>query len=140
MRTIAIASVWVLACGLGACSGDNSNAAKVQGPSFALTLPSGIVNSPQDGRVILLLSSDFKREPKDHVEANLPLDAPYMLGANVEGWAPGATVSVGDDAFGWPAGKLSGLPTGDYSVHVVLNRYETFHLANGRTLKLPPDQ
>ncbi|HEY2685440.1 MAG TPA: hypothetical protein VGI93_18150 [Steroidobacteraceae bacterium] len=139
MRISKIVAALALLGALGACSGGEKTATG-QGPTFALTFPSSLVTSAQDGRVILLLSGDFKREPKDHVEANLPLDAPFMFGVNVEGWAPGATVHVGDEAFGWPAGKLSSLPSGDYSVQVVLNRYETFHLADGRTLKLPPDQ
>src|SRR5208282_3063501 len=45
-----------------------------------------------------------------------------------------------DRAFGWPAARLSALPTGDYLVQAVLNRYETYHLADGRILKLPPDK
>ena len=32
------------------------------------------------------------------------------------------------------------LPPGDYTVQAVLNRYETFHRADGSTIKLPPDQ
>ena len=47
---------------------------------------------------------------------------------------------INDDAFGWPAAHLSAIPTGDYLVQAVLNRYETFHLADGRVLKLPPDK
>jgi hypothetical protein len=87
-----------------------------------------------------LLSHDTTREPRKHVAANEPLDAPYMFGLNVEGMAPGHALVVDDQAFGWPAAHLSGVPSGDYFVQVVLNRYETFHLADGRTLKLPPDE
>ena len=32
------------------------------------------------------------------------------------------------------------VPAGDYYVQAVLNIYETFHRADGRTLKLPMDQ
>jgi hypothetical protein len=49
-------------------------------------------------------------------------------------------VVLDDSAFGWPAAHLFAVPSGDYLVQVVLNRYETFHLADGRTLKLPPDK
>jgi hypothetical protein len=49
-------------------------------------------------------------------------------------------VRIDDRAFGWPARRVSLLPDGDYLVQVVLNRYETFHLADGRTLQLPPDR
>ena len=63
-----------------------------------------------------------------------------MFGLNVDGLAPGAEAVLDDKAFGWPAAHLSAIPTGDYYVQAVLNRYETYHLADGRTLKLPPDK
>jgi hypothetical protein len=52
---------------------------------------------------------------------------------------PGAAGTIDAKAFGWPLGSLSLLPNGDYTVQAVLNRYETYHLADGRVLKLPPD-
>jgi len=35
---------------------------------------------------------------------------------------------------------LTDVTAGDYWVQAVLNIYETFHLGDGRTLKLPPDK
>jgi hypothetical protein len=95
---------------------------------------------PLEGRLIVLISPDLKREPRSHVSPDALLDNPYLFGLNVEGFAPGKTVVVDDTAFGWPSRRLSGLPAGDYSVQAVLNRYETFHMADGRVLHLPPDQ
>ena len=118
-----------------AAAGDAGN-----GVRFSVTFPADMSSSPLDGRLILLVSRDFTREPRTHVEANEPLDSPYLFGMNVDAWAPGAGVTLNDKAFGWPAARLSAVPTGDYSVQVVLNRYEEFHLADGRMLKLPPDQ
>lgn len=111
-----------------------------EGTSFAVSFPAARSPSPLDGRVILLLSRDLKREPRTHVEPNEPLDSPYIFGLNVDGLAPGKPAVLDDRAFGWPARKLSALPGGDYLVQAVLNRYEAFHLADGRTLKLPPDK
>jgi hypothetical protein len=119
-------------------AGAAGDAAKA--PTFSISFPASLAASPQDGRVVLLLSRDFVREPKSHVEPNLPLDAPYMFGFTVEGWKPGTALSLNGNAFGWPVARLSGMPAGDYSVQVVLNRYENFQLADGRQLKLPPDQ
>ena len=110
------------------------------GPTFTVSFPAQASAKSLDGRVILLLSHDLTREPRSHISPDEPLDAPFMFGANVDGLAPGQTAVVDDGAFGWPARKLSSLPAGDYSVQAVLNRYETFHLADGRVLKLPPDQ
>jgi hypothetical protein len=109
--------------------------------AVAVSLPAGVyAGPPLEGRLILLISPDLKREPRTHVSPDAALDSPYMFGLNVEGFAPGKTVTVDDGAFGWPSRRLSGLPAGDYQVQAVLNRYETFHLADGRTLHLPPDE
>jgi hypothetical protein len=112
-----------------------------QEPTFTVSFPRGLSSAgPLDGRVILLLSRDLKREPRSHVSPNMPLDSPYMFGLTVEGLAAGHEAVIDHRAFGWPASRLSALPAGDYLVQAVLNRYETFHLADGRVLKLPPDK
>ncbi|HEX4243339.1 MAG TPA: hypothetical protein VHZ53_18150 [Steroidobacteraceae bacterium] len=108
--------------------------------TFSVSFSADKTAGPVDGRVILLLSRDFTREPRTHVAAEEQLKSPYIFGMNVDGLKAGQAVVVGEEAFGWPARHLSDIPAGDYYVQVVLNRYETFHLADGRTLKLPPDQ
>jgi hypothetical protein len=110
------------------------------GTRFSVTYPAGGASGPIDGRVILLLSPDLTREPRTHVSSGEPLDSPFIFGANVDAFSPGKTKVLDDGAFGWPARRISDLPAGDYLVQAVLNRYETFHLADGRTLKLPPDE
>ncbi|HWX26840.1 MAG TPA: hypothetical protein VNZ53_05290 [Steroidobacteraceae bacterium] len=124
-----------------AASSDAKHAAGPQHTtSFAISFPASQSSSPLDGRVILLLSRDLTREPRAHVEPDEPLASPYIFGLNVEALAPGHAVIVDDHAFGWPAARLSSLPAGEYLVQAVLNRYESFHLADGRVLKLPPDR
>ena len=118
----------------------SAGAAPATGLEFAISYPAAQSAGPIDGRIILLLSRDLTREPRTHVEPNEPLASPYLFGLNVEGLAPGSAALVNDDAFGWPAAHLSAIPSGDYLVQAVLNRYETYHLADGRTLKLPPDK
>ena len=110
------------------------------GASVTITVPVSKATRPLDGRLILLLSHDLKREPRSHVAPNEALDSPFLFGLNVDGLASGKAAIIDDKAFGWPARHLSALPAGDYLVQAVLNRYETFHLADGRVLKLPPDQ
>jgi hypothetical protein len=112
----------------------------LQEPTVAVSFPASRSGAPLDGRVIVLLSRDLKREPRTHVSPNMPLDSPYLFGQNAEGLRPGESLLVDHRAFGWPAARLSALPAGDYLVQAVLNRYETFHLADGRVLKLPPDR
>ncbi|HWD66423.1 MAG TPA: hypothetical protein VG227_00530 [Caulobacteraceae bacterium] len=112
----------------------------VQAAAISVSFPSAMSAKPLDGRIILMLSRDLGREPRSHVSPDNLLDAPFMFGVNANGWSPGATATIDDKAFGWPTRRLSDLPPGDYLVQAVLNRYETFHLADGRVLKLPPDK
>jgi hypothetical protein len=128
-----------LAAILGAALALGASAAAA-GARVAVSYPAAAAPGPIDGRVILLVSPDLTREPKSHVSSDEPLDSPYIFGVNVEALGPGQTKVLDDGAFGWPARRLSDLPAGDYLVQAVLNRYETFHLADGRVLKLPPDQ
>ena len=53
---------------------------------------------------------------------------------------PGQPVTLDDAAFGYPVRYLHDVPAGDYFVQVVLNEYETFHRADGPTVKLPMDR
>jgi hypothetical protein len=138
MRVAAALTAWGLITAIAA--GSAAVAQPTGSFEFAVSFPVSQSSVPLDGRVILLLSRDLTREPRTHVEANEPLAAPYLFGLNVEALAPGAIAVLNDNAFGWPAAHLSAIPSGDYFVQAVLNRYETFHLADGRTLKLPPDK
>jgi hypothetical protein len=123
-------------------AGDRAQSSRAvsAGPSFAVRFPLARSAVPLDGRLILLLSRDFNREPREHVDPDEPLSSPFIFGQNVAAMSPGRALIMGEGAFGWPAGKLSQVPAGDYLVQAVLNRYETFHLADGRVLQLPPDQ
>ena len=136
-RWLQVVTACALLCGsfLSAAAPHSS-----QAPAVSISFPATRSTEPLEGRVILLLSRDLTREPKSHIEANMLLDAPFMFGINVEHLAPGAQAIVTDEAFGWPAAKLSVLPAGDYNVQAVLNRYEEFHMQDGRTLHLPPDK
>ena len=116
------------------------SAGAAQGPEISVSFAAAQSSVPLDGRIILLLSRDLSREPRSHVEPDEPLASPFIFGQNVSGLAPGAAVVVDDKAFGWPAAHLSAVPAGDYLVQAVLTRDETFHLADGRVLQLPPDK
>ncbi|MGB6309547.1 MAG: hypothetical protein WBF89_17310 [Steroidobacteraceae bacterium] len=111
----------------------------VEGTSFSIALSPAGGGPPLDGRVILMVSADLTREPRTHVEPDEPLASPYLFGLNVDGLAPGRAVVLDDNAFGWPARRLSAVPAGDYLVQAVLNRYDTYRMPDGRVLKLPPD-
>jgi len=110
------------------------------GPSFAIAFPASRSAAPLDGRIVLLLAKDAATEPRLQSDPDEPLKTPFMFGQTVDGLKPGESVVVGNGAFGWPAASLAALKPGEYIVQAVLNRYETFHRADGSNVKLPPDQ
>ena len=110
------------------------------GPTFAIQFPSARSTAPLDGRLILLLAADTSKEPRLQADPDEPLKTPFMFGQTVDGMKPGEDIVLGAGAFGWPAASLASLKPGDYMAQAVLNRYETFHRADGAVVKLPPDQ
>lgn len=137
-----LAAVGALAGALQGCDTQaaHQTSGAAGGSTFTVSFPNDRSARPLDGRVILMLSRDFTREPRTHVMPNEPLSSPYLFGLTVDGLPPGKPAVLDDAAFGWPARHLSSVPGGDYFVQAVLNRYDTYHLADGRTLKLPPDR
>ncbi|UAK25034.1 hypothetical protein [Sphingomonas nostoxanthinifaciens] len=108
-------------------------------PHVTVTIPAS-VGQPVDGRLILLLSPKLTGEPREQVSLESALKSPFMFGQTIDGVRAGASVSIGSAAFGWPVANLRALPAGDYMMQVVLNRYETFHRADGPVVKLAPDK
>ena len=105
---------------------------------FVVQLPKSAIKTPQQGRLMLLFSNDASDEPRMQID-----DTPksqVMFGMNVKDWKPGTPIAIDAAADGYPVAHLADLPPGSYSVQALLNRYETFHRADGHTLDLPPDQ
>ncbi|HSO23421.1 MAG TPA: alpha/beta hydrolase-fold protein [Chondromyces sp.] len=91
-----------------------------------------------DGRVLLLIATSGEREPRFQVRSGV--GAIQIFGLDVEGLTPGAAVRFDDSVLGYPVAGLSQLPAGEYVVQAVLHRYETFHRADGHTVRLPMDR
>jgi hypothetical protein len=105
---------------------------------FAVRFPAERSAEPLDGRMLLLISSDDSAEPRFQVN-----DGPgtqLVFGLDVEGLDPGEEAVFDGSVFGYPLKSLGDLPAGEYWVQALLNRYETFHLASGGTVNLPPDK
>jgi hypothetical protein len=105
--------------------------------TITVALPASISAKPLDGRVLLLLSNDPSAEPRHQIN-----DTPrsqQVFGLTVDGLNPGSAVRIDDRAAGYPRPTLAAMPPGDYTVQAVLNVYQTFHLATGKTVKLAPD-
>jgi hypothetical protein len=112
--------------------------AVVMATDFTVTFPKARSERPLDGRLLLLLSTDPSSEPR--LQINDTPNTQIVFGTDVENWKPGTLARVGENAFGYPIRTLAQLKPGEYTVQALLNRYETFHLADGRILKLPPDR
>ena len=113
-------------------------AVSAQTPTFTASFPEAKSAQPIDGRLLLLLSTDPSAEPR--MQINDTPTTQIIFGMNVHGMQPNATVNFDENASGYPIRKLADVPAGDYYVQFVLNRYETFHRADGSTVQLAPDR
>jgi hypothetical protein len=112
-------------------------ATTIQAQSFSVTFPKDLSAQPLDGRLLLLLSTDPSNEPRNQID-----DTPrsqMVFGLTVDGWQPAQAAVVDAGAIGYPIRSLKDVPPGEYIVQVVLNKYETFHRSDGKTIKLHPD-
>ena len=106
------------------------------GDHVTVTITVPAADEPIDGRLILMVSRE--QEPMRHVGFMDALQGTMMAGVDVDALAPGETIIVTGEAVGFPLATLGELPQGAYYVQAVLNRYETFNLSTGHTVKLPP--
>ncbi|MEP7325346.1 MAG: hypothetical protein ABI836_05290 [Gemmatimonadota bacterium] len=109
----------------------------VPGPRFEVSFPRGRSATPLDGRLLVMISRDSSDEPRNQISSGLETQLAFAI--DVDGLAPGAVAIVDKRAFGYPRDHVTDIPAGRYRVQALLNRYETFHRADGHTLKLPPD-
>ena len=105
---------------------------------FEISFPQEQSAAPLDGHVLLLIATNNSSEPR--FQMSYTGKSQQAFGLDVDGLAPGAAAVMDDSAFGYPRESLRDIPAGDYYVQGFLNIYQTFHLANGHTLKLPPDK
>jgi hypothetical protein len=106
--------------------------------SFRVTIASSLHTEALDGRLLLLVASSDKTEPRFQI--NDAAGTQLVFGIDVDGWKPGESQLLGVNAFGYPVERLSAVPAGDYYFQVLLHKYETFHLKDGHVVKLPMDR
>lgn len=107
-------------------------------PQYRISFPAARSNQALDGRLLLLFSTDGSEEPR--MQINDTLKTQIVFGMDVEAMRPGEAIAFDEQANGYPIAKLSDVPAGEYYVQAVLHRYETFHRADGKTVKLPMDR
>ena len=107
-------------------------------PRFEISFPKSMSAGALDGRVLLLISTGEKPEPRFQI--NFTVSSQQAFGVDVDGLAPGAAAIVDASTLGYPRESLKDIPAGDYYVQGLINIYETWHPANGHAVKLPPDK
>ncbi|MFO7865187.1 MAG: hypothetical protein R6V02_00030, partial [Candidatus Aminicenantes bacterium] len=116
-----------------------SNAAENQNRlQFLLSFPAGLSQEALDGRMLLLISDNNDAEPRFQISTGPQSQLVY--GIDVDGLGPGESAVIDGGVFGYPLKSISDIPPGEYWIQGLLNRYETFHRADGHTVKLPPDK
>jgi hypothetical protein len=112
--------------------------ASVPAPRFFVTFPAARSAVPLDGRLLLILSTDSSAEPRNQISDIY--ETQLIFGRDIDAWAPGQVAVLDASAEGFPLASLREVPVGRYWVQALLNRYETFHRADGHVVKLPPDR
>ena len=100
--------------------------------AIEVTLPAG----PHTGHLVLVIAKNPDAEPRTQLSETY--DSAQGFGVDVT--ASSAPILIDAKTFGYPIRSLSAIPAGDYQIQAVFNVYETFHMADGRTLLLPPDR
>jgi Putative esterase len=109
------------------------------GRQFRVTYPASLGPGPFDGRLLLILSTDDKDEPRMQV-SDIGLNTQQVFGIDVDGWKAGETRVLEGDVLGFPVESLAAIPAGTYTVQALLHKYEAFHRADGHVVKLPMDR
>lgn len=120
----------LLMAGLASCGEDHFR--------FAVSFSEELSEASLDGRLLILIAENNDREPRFQIEDGP--DTQLVFGMDVDDFQPGKEVFINDTIFGYPLYSMADIPPGEYYVQALLHKYETFHLANGHTVKLPMDR
>jgi hypothetical protein len=87
---------------------------------FEVTVAKGLLASPQDGRVLVVLGRNARFEPR-HSIGETGMNVPPVLGQDVTAFAPGKTVVLDHRCAIFPIGDLSHLAPGEYFAQAVFH-------------------
>jgi hypothetical protein len=113
---------------------DSKNAAAGIRVSFGAEMS----KTPIDGRLLVILSTDPKEEPRLQITENSKTQ--QIFGIDVDGLAPEQEAVIDSTTLGYPLESLRQVPPGKYRIQALLHKYETFHRAVGPAVKLPMDR
>ena len=119
---------------LTAC--DNAAKEPSSNISFSIDFPAAL-GGEQDGRLLVMLSNNDDNEPRFQISPGPK--GQLIFGLDVVDWKPDTGLIIDNNILGYPFDSLKDVPPGDYYVQAIINRYKDFHLANGKTVSLPPE-
>jgi hypothetical protein len=127
--------VIILVLPIAGNSNEKESKAKLR---FSLSFPAELSKESFDGRMLLMISANDEAEPRFQI--NDGADTQLIFGIDVEGLKPGELAMIDSKVFGYPLKSIAKIPAGEYWVQGLLHKYETFHRADGHTVKLPMDR
>jgi hypothetical protein len=105
---------------------------------FEVSFSEDVSSNALDGRMLLMISKEPEEEPRFQISDGPK--AQQVFGVDVNELKPDQKVSFDSSVFGYPMDSISMIPPGEYRVQALLHIYETFHRADGHTVKLPMDR
>jgi hypothetical protein len=105
---------------------------------FAVSFSPAQSRDALDGRLLLMISSAPEGEPRFQISEGP--NGQLVFGIDVTALKPGQDAIVDDTVLGFPLDSIGQIPAGTYTVQALLHKYETFHRADGKTVKLPMDR
>ncbi|MEO1262009.1 MAG: hypothetical protein AAFZ15_24610 [Bacteroidota bacterium] len=103
--------------------------------TFSISFSEEIESNKLDGRVLLFISKHDDSEPRRQIDDGV--QTAQVFGVNANKLAPGQAVEIGASVFGYPLRSINLLPPGEYYIQGFLNRYDTYNLSTGHSVKLP---
>ncbi len=105
-------------------------AAASSAPRFEISFSAAAHPGPLTGRLILVLATKEKPEPRMTVS---PVGS-AIAGVDLDQLQPGQTAVVDSTALAYPQHSLADLPPGDYYAQAVIDVYTQVHRSDGHTI------
>lgn len=112
-----------------AARGTEKGDANVTSLRFEVTAAPGLVATPRDGRLLVVMSRESRPEPRFSI-GRTGLKAPPFLGADLNGLQNGVVGVLDAKSAIFPIPSLSDLPAGDYFVQAVFHDNRDLNLPN----------
>src|SRR5258708_9946049 len=95
------------------------------GAKFSISFTRELSDQAQDGRLIILLATNDKSEPRHQFNFGLKTQPAFAI--DVEKMIPGQEIIIDATAFGFPIGSLREVAAGVYFIKTLIISYDRFH-------------